>query len=143
MLIGAQSGYSANKIADAFINRNIPLIYTADMFMFTQNSNTQAQNITNWQNRFTTITAFRDSANVPLYINQVGVHTGDDPSQVYQTTMLDAMKAQKTAFAWWEYKDTSIDSTQYGLLYLNPINDGSYLTKTVALNLLESYLTPW
>ena len=96
------AGYSTGKIGEA-LNRFCPdFIYSANLYVFTTNPDPVA----NLQTRLNTLTTFRTNKGVPVWLQQLGVRSGEDlPGNVYMKALLNALLAANMGGAWWLQRD--------------------------------------
>ena len=132
-LLGGRS-YSLSLSASAYDADWTDVVYTGDLFLNT--SGTQAQNIQNLSDRLQFLVSLRAARNVPIFVQQVGVQSGDDPSQVYLNAALSLLATNGVGFAWWLYRDP-VMADSYGALY--QAADGSWQAKTAVLTTIGTY----
>jgi hypothetical protein len=53
---------------------------------------------------------------VPVFVQQAGVRSGDDPGRRGLDALLDALAAAQIGYTYWEYRGAS-DPDSYGVLY--------------------------
>lgn len=137
-LVGPFGGYNINQIATALVKTSIPFIYTGNLFQFV--NDTHAKNLSKTRTRFQSMLDLRAEADVPVFTQQVGCRTGDDPPPYdYTKQLLNLHVANKVGFTWWEYLDTVISPDEYGLLYSD--GAGGYITKTDYLAMVVASFT--
>ncbi len=96
ILVGANGGYSVEKIATAWIDAG-NLVYTADFLHdYAQKPDTLSY-----------VTAFRAEAGVPIFIQQVGVEKADDDGggAAPAAVILDDLNADDIGWTWWTYRE--------------------------------------
>lgn len=79
------------------------VIYTCDLFW--QTGGTASQNAANWTARLQDLVNFGLKHNVPVFCQQIGVRTGDDPDQSILLSMLTQIVAARVGFEYWEFVD--------------------------------------
>jgi hypothetical protein len=95
ILVGTGSSYSMKRIDTALIPGVGNLIYTGDIL-----SHEAADPAS-----VTVATQFRDSAMVPIFVQQVGVKKSDADAQANLTQTLTALEAAGIGWTWWTYRE--------------------------------------
>jgi len=134
-LIGGRS-YALTNSAKAWDAGWQDVVYTGDLFLYT--NGTQAENIQNLSDRLQVLVDLRETKNVPVFVQQVGVCSSDDPDQVYLNAALSMLTTQRVGYAWWLYRDPAF-ATGYGVQYQDA--GGNWLTKDTVLATISSYFT--
>jgi hypothetical protein len=132
-LIGARS-YMLASAAKAWNPAWQDVVYTGDLFLYT--NGTQAENIQNLSDRLQYLVDLRATRNVPVFVQQVGVCSVDDPDQVYLNAALSMLTTQGVGFAWWLYRDAAYPDG-YGVHYQD--GGGNWLTKAPVLATIQTY----
>ena len=132
-LVGARS-YNLYASSTAYDADWSDVVYTGDLFLYTYG--TQDENIQNLGDRLQSLLNLRATKNVPIFVQQVGVQSGDDPTQVYLHAALSLLTTNGVGFAWWVYRDPQIVDS-YGAVYLGA--DGTWMTKADVLPVISSY----
>ena len=132
-LVGPRT-YQMSRVKNAYNSQWTDVIYTANLFVHT--GQTQEQNIADINNRLQYLQDLRSTNNVPIFVQQAGVQSGEDPGLVYLNALLSALNTSGTGYTYWEYRDT-FNPYAYGVIYQNG-NDG-WITKTDFLNTITSY----
>lgn len=124
MLVGGDT-YKAANINASFMAGTMDIVYTADMFLHTGGAS-QAANLAEFAGRVANLTSFRTQFNAPVFVQQTGVRSGDDPDQSYLNATLDQLVAAQLGFAYWEERD-STDPNGYGIRYQD--GNGGWIVK--------------
>ncbi|HZX29495.1 MAG TPA: cellulase family glycosylhydrolase [Telluria sp.] len=138
-LVGARDAYNINLCDEAYIatprwaNR---VVYTGNLFIRT--GNTQAQNIANLESRLGALTAMRDTRQVPVFIQQFGVRSGDDPTHFYLDAGLARMNAAGVGYTGWQWRQNTTNPDEYALVIEDP-NTGADIVKTAELAIYSRY----
>lgn len=132
-LIGPRS-YKITKAVEAFNSRWSDVIYTGNLFVYT--SGTQEENLADLPRRLQSLTDLRVSIHVPIFVQQAGVETGEDPQRVYLNALLSLLNNNSVGYSYWEYRDT-FNPNAYGVIYQDGV--GGWITKTDFLNTIIQY----
>jgi hypothetical protein len=136
-LIGGHS-YFTNKIGKAWNKHFTDVIYTADCFVPLE-AGTPDQIVAQLDVKIAEGTTLRDTKNVPVFFQQVGVTTHDDPDQTYTNALLTKLNAAGIGWEWWEYRESDHGGGGgFGVKY--PDGQGGWLTKDALLATITSYL---
>jgi hypothetical protein len=127
ILIGANGGYSPDQIATAYIPGETGIIYTADFL----NDNAQHPEL------LPTLTMFRDTQNVPLFIQQVGVRQDTADAGPLATTILSDLNADDIGWVWWTYREQK-QKTPVGYAPFYQDNGGPWGESQAWLTLITS-----
>jgi hypothetical protein len=120
--------YQMNRAQSIYQPHWTDVIYTGNLFLYT--GGTQQQNIDNLGQRLSALTGLRDSKQVPVFVQQAGVQTGDDPQQTYLKAMLSLLAGQGVGYTLWEYRDNA-NPNGYGAIYQD--GRGGWIPKTPML----------
>lgn len=121
-LVGARDAYNINLCDEAYIadprwaNR---VAYTGNLFLRT--GKTQAENIANLESRLGALVAMRDKRNVPVFIQQFGVRTGDDPGNFYLDVGLSRMNAAGVGYTGWQWRQNTTNMDEYAIVVEDPV----------------------
>ncbi len=132
-LIGART-YNIKQAGAAYNANWTDVVYTGNMFLYT--SGTQTENIDNLTTRLQYLLDLRSSFNVPTFVQQAGVQSGDDPDQTYLNALLSLLNASDVGYTYWEYRDT-FNPNAYGVIYQD--GNGGWITKTNFLDTIIGY----
>lgn len=138
-LVGARDAYNINLCDEAFIaaprwiNR---VVYTGNLFLRTNQS--QAENLANLESRLGALVTMKISRNVPVFIQQFGVRTGDDPSEFYLDAGLSRMNAAGVGYTGWQWRQNTSSPDEYAIVVQDP-NTGADIVKTDVLAVYSKY----
>ncbi|MGZ3158326.1 MAG: glycoside hydrolase family 5 protein, partial [Burkholderiaceae bacterium] len=138
-LVGPRDAYNINLCDEAYIadprwaNR---VVYTGNLFIRTNNS--QAQNIANIESRLGALVNMKTSRNVPVFIQQFGVRTGDDPNEFYLDAGLSRMNAAGVGYTGWQWRQNTSSASEYAIV-IEDANTGADIVKTDVLAVYSSY----
>lgn len=109
-VVGPRS-YEDTVLLEALMSSYDDIIYTANLLNGRANSeDTIHEHVLNFSE-------FRDAQDVPVYVNQVGVRTGDDPNQTEQNGVLSMLNAMGIHWSYWENKQHGTNPDEYALNY--------------------------
>ncbi len=134
-LIGGRS-YITKQIESSYIDTELPIIYTGNMFVH-MDKGSYEEIVYDLQYRLKQMTDFRTKHHVPVYSQQLGVESVDDPGEVYAAALLSTMNASQTGWAWWEYRQHNNNEGGYGVWYEKK---AGWFKKDTVLNVISQYL---
>lgn len=138
-LVGARDAYNINLCDEAYIsaprwaNR---VVYTGNLFIRT--TGTQAQNLANIDSRLAALVSMKTNRNVPVFIQQYGVRTADDPDTFYLDYGLSRMNAAGVGYTGWQWRQNTTNPGEYAVVVLDP-NTGQDIVKTDVLAVYSKY----
>ncbi len=138
-LIGARDAYNINLCDEAYVaaarwtNR---VVYTGNLFIRTNNA--QADNIANLESRLGALVKMKTSRNVPVFIQQFGVRTGDDPGNFYLNAGLSRLNAAGVGYTGWQWRQNTPSRDEYALIIKDP-QTGADVVKTDVLAVYSTY----
>lgn len=112
-LIGGD-GYKADNVPGAYNSAFKDVVYTGNLFLHAKGG--EAQNVAQLKGRFQTLLDLRSKYNVPIFVQQVGVRTKDDPTQAQVKAVLSALVDNRVGFTYWEYRGSN-NPGEYGVHY--------------------------
>lgn len=122
-------------LADSAYNANwTDVIYTGNLFLHTDG--TQEQNIADLRTRLQYLLNLQHSQNVPIFVQQAGVRSGDDPDLTYLNALLSLLNGSNVGYTYWDYRDT-YNPDAYGVIYQDGM--GGWITKQDFLDTISSY----
>lgn len=131
-LVGARDAYNIALCDEAYIadarwaNR---VVYTGNLFLRT--GKTQAENIANLESRLGALVAMRNNRNVPVFIQQFGVRTGDDPGNFYLDAGLSRMNAAGVGYTGWQWRQNTGSMDEYAIVVEDPATNADIVKKEV------------
>lgn len=139
LLVGAGPSYTIKKAsAEGYIQTDVPLIYTGNLFVFTGKS--QEENIANLRERLQSLLDLRTKYNVPIFVQQTGSESGEDPNRVYAAAVLSLLNQNNVGWTWWTYKQHNQNDKGYGVLYEEKSHSGIWSEKTELLSVISKFL---
>lgn len=106
LVVGPRS-YEDTVLVESLMADYDDIIYTANLL--NGRSNAEATIHTHVRN----FDDFRSTYNVPVYANQVGLRTADDPNQTEQNGVLSMLNARKVHYSYWEFKQHGTSPDEY------------------------------
>jgi hypothetical protein len=138
-LIGASPKYNINSAGDAFLPEPVyanKIVYTGNLFVHTGQD--QATNIKNLSKRLQGLTDLRDQKQVPIFIQQTGSKSGEDPDMTYLNAVLSLLNQNQVPWTLWQYRDHA-SANGYGMYY--PERNGQWVLKKDRLEVVKKYFT--
>ncbi|GLH72819.1 hypothetical protein GETHLI_13210 [Geothrix limicola] len=138
-LVGARDAYNINLCDEAYIatprwaNR---VVYTGNLFIHP--NGTQAQNLATIDSRLGALATMKTNRNVPVFIQQFGVRSGDDPGQFYLDAGLSRMNAAGIGYTGWQWRQNTTSPDEYAVVIEDP-NTGADIVKTGVLQVYSKY----
>lgn len=138
-LVGARDAYNITLCDEAYIadprwaNR---VLYTGDLFLHP--TGVLDQDLATLDARLGALAAMKANRNVPVFIQQFGVRSGDDPSQVYLDAGLSRMNAAGIGYTGWQWRQNTSNPDEYAVVLTDP-NTGEDVVKTAVLAVYSKY----
>lgn len=127
--------YGMKSAAAAYHASWKDVVYTGNLFLRT--GGTHDENIAELGLRLQNLLDLQSAHQVPIFVQQCGVNTGDDPDLSYLNAMLTLLNSKGVGYTYWEYRDT-LNPDAYGVLYQD--GHGGWIPKTAYLNAISGYL---
>ncbi len=128
LLIGPRA-YQMKRVDKAYDPHLQDVIYTANLFLHTGGA-TEQDNIDDLSARLRDLEDLGEHYQVPIFVQQAGVMSGDDPQFHYLDALLKLLTDKQIGFTYWTYRDT-FNPYAYGVIYQN--GTGGWETKTESL----------
>jgi hypothetical protein len=80
----------------------------------------------------------KNARNVPVFIQQFGVRTGDDPNEFYLDAGLSRMNAAGVGYTGWQWRQNTSSASEYAIVLEDP-NTGADVVKTDVLAVYAKY----
>ena len=109
-LVGARR-YRAEHVDAAWNPAWRDVVYTGNMFL-----HPGAHGLAGVDARLQALTQLRAARHVPVFVQQVGVRSGEDPDRRGLDAMLDALAAARVGYTVWEYRGAA-NPDEKGVLY--------------------------
>jgi hypothetical protein len=131
-LVGPRNGYEVNVIDEAWLPERADVVYTGNLLSGKVTSPDKlAAGIR-------ALVTMRAGCNVPVLVQQVGRHSGDDSDLVAMRSVLEQLTQAKIPFTWWQWKQNTADPTEYGLHFKD--GAGGWTAKQAELEMLSASL---
>lgn len=139
-LVGARDAYDIRLCDEAFIadvrwrNR---VVYTGNLFIHP--TKTRQENLSTIDSRLDALAAMKQARQVPVFVQQYGVRSGDDPDQSYLEYGLAAMDAAGIGYTGWQWRQNTPDPGEYAIVLTDPSTGAD----TVKTDVLATYARHW
>ena len=130
VVVGPNDNYSCAHLAGAYTTVDPKVIYTCNYFIFDKPLN-----------RIPGIVGFRDTYHAPVWINQVGIESGDIDAKSKARTVLKAFDDNNIGWAWWTYRIVGTNPDTHGIYYRDPNDPDGWIVKADWLALVNGFLT--
>ena len=81
----------------------------------------------------------RAARNVPIWVQQLGRKSADDPTLEYMHRALQKMQENRVGFGWWQWKQNTSNPGEYALNYKGP-NGAGWVAKEEEISLLSQFM---
>ncbi len=133
-LLGPRS-YGMKSVEAAYTSKWTDVVYTGNLFLRT--SGTHDENIAELSQRIQYLLDFKAAHQAPVFVQQCGVQTGDDPDLSYLNAMLSLLNGKGLGYTYWEYRDT-FNPNAYGVIYQD--GHGGWIPKQAYLDTISGHL---
>jgi hypothetical protein len=135
-LIGGRA-YMIKMVESSYINTEVPIIYTGNLFAHPEIGG-YGDVMYDLEYRLRHLTDFREKYTMPVFVQQTGVRSGDDPGEIYTDAVLALLNRNNVGWDWWEYRQQGPFSGGYGVWYVR--NDGTWIKKEVVSGVISKHL---
>ncbi|HTL97328.1 MAG TPA: cellulase family glycosylhydrolase [Holophagaceae bacterium] len=125
--------YKMTDASKAYNTAWSDVVYTGDLFVHT--GGTQAQNIADLTTRLQALVDLRAANRVPVFVQQAGVQSGEDPDLAYLDALLPLLNQNGVGYTYWMYRDT-LNPDAYGVIYQD--GNGGWITKQPFLDAISA-----
>lgn len=138
-LIGPRDAYNISLCDEAYlgaprwVNR---VVYTGNLFIRTGGS--QDENIANLEERLGALTRMKKKRNVPVFIQQLGVRSGDDPIQFYLDAALSRVTVAGIGYTGWQWRQNTSKPDEFAIV-VEDEKTGEEWVKWEVLNVYSRY----
>jgi hypothetical protein len=138
-LIGARDAYNIKLCDEAYlgaprwINR---VVYTGNLFVWTDKS--WEENIATLEDRLGALKSMRNKRGVPVFIQQLGVRSADDPTQAYLDAVLKRVTNAGIGYTGWQWRQNTSDRGEYGIV-IEDADTGADWVNWKVLNVYSRY----
>lgn len=131
-LIGARKGYDIELCDEAYLPERTDVCYTGNLLA------QWVKNPEKFDAGLAKLTAMRDARNVPIYCQQMGRRSSDDPDLSFMRRACQRAQDERMGYAWWEWKNhVKGNPDSYGINY--PAKDGSWIRKQAEYDTLSGF----
>ena len=138
-LIGPRDAYNIKLCDEAYIpdpRWKDRVVYTGNLFIHPKA--TQADTLADLDTRLGALAAMQANRNVPVFIQQFGVRTGDDPDGFYLDAGLSRMDAAGIGYTGWQWRQNTPSPDEYAVVLTDP-QTGQDTVKQAVLDLYAKY----
>ncbi len=120
-LIGGPNAYDITLCDSVYLsdprwkNR---VVYTGNLFIHP--NGTQQQNLDTIDKRIGALTSMRSNRNVPIFVQQYGVRTGDDPNEFYLDYGLNKLNSLGVGYTGWQWRQNTTNPDEYAVVLTDP-----------------------
>jgi hypothetical protein len=114
-LVGGR-GYKAPAVRDVFDPSWKDVVYTGNLFLHAPGGAATAANLDELRARAQRLLDLRDEHKVPVFVQQVGVRSREDPDRHAVQEVLSHLVSHRVGFTYWEYR-AATNPGEYGVLY--------------------------
>lgn len=138
-LVGARNAYDITLCSEAYIaasrwtNR---VVYTGNLFIHPSGS--QADTVAKLESRLAVLSSLKTTRNVPVFVQQFGVRTGDDPTGYYLEAGLSRLNAGAIGYTGWQWRQNTSSMDEYAVV-VRDATSGADIVKTQVLALYAKY----
>ena len=133
-LLGPRS-YGMKSAGAAYNAKWTDVVYTGNLFLHT--GGTHDENVADLGARLQVLLDLHTSKQVPVFVQQCGVQSGDDPDLSYLNALLSLLNGKGVGYTYWEYRDAT-NPDAYGVIYQD--GQGGWIPKTAFLSTISGYL---
>lgn len=106
LLIGGRH-YKTDAIDEVYDPAWKDVVYTGNLFLHAKARGADDASLANYRQRLKDLVDFRAKHQVPVFVQQVGVRSRDDPDRRGVKEMLQQLVAARIGFTWWTYRGTT------------------------------------
>lgn len=110
-LVGPRDAYNINLVEESFLAERSDVVYTGNLL------SPRVINQTDLPANLATLTTFRDTHNVPVFVQQLGRTSDLDPTLTAMNGAMSLLNSQRVPYAWWQYHQNTTSPDEYALYY--------------------------
>jgi len=80
------------------------VVYTGNLFLHAKKRGADDASLADYRERVKQLVDFRSRRQVPVFVQQIGVRSRDDPDRRGVKAMMQAVVANRIGFTWWTYR---------------------------------------
>jgi hypothetical protein len=130
-LIGARSSYDIELVDESYLAERTDCVYTGNLL------SGWVTNPERFDRGLAALTNFRENTGAPIFVQQLGRKSGDDPGLAFMRRAVEAMRREDVGYAWWQWRQNTSNPEQYALNYKSPDGAG-WIAKQAELELLAA-----
>ncbi|WP_374562371.1 glycoside hydrolase family 5 protein [Ideonella sp.] len=115
LLIGGRA-YKAPAIRQVYDPAWKDVVYTGNLFLHAKQHGADEASLNELRERSKRLLELRAEHQVPVFVQQVGVRSGEDPDRHGVKAVLSNLVANRIGFAYWEYRG-AVNPNEYGVMY--------------------------
>lgn len=115
LLIGGRA-YRAPAIRQVYDPGWKDVVYTGNLFLHAKQRGADETSLNELRERAKQVMDLRAAHKVPVFVQQVGVRSGEDPNRAAVKAVLSHLVANRIGFAYWEYRG-AVNPNEYGVMY--------------------------
>lgn len=138
-LIGPRDAYNITLCDEAYLadpRWKGRVVYTGNLFIHPKA--TQADTLADIDARLGALAAMKANRNVPVFVQQFGVRTGDDPDGVYLDAGLSRLDAAGIGYTGWQWRQNTASPDEYAVVLTDP-QTGQDTVKQAVLDLYSAH----
>lgn len=115
LLIGGRS-YHAQAIEEVFDPGWKDVVYTGNLFLHAKAGSADDASLAEFRDRLKRLVDLRAKHNVPVFVQQVGVRSNEDPQRRALREMMQALVSSRVGFTYWDYRGAG-NPDEYSVLF--------------------------
>ena len=130
-IIGPRS-YTMKQVDGAYNAAWSDVVYTGNLFVHMVGTDDQV--IADLGTRLDVLLKFRTDHGKPVFIQQAGVKSSEDPNLVYLNALMPLMNTNNVGYTYWSYRDDTY-AGGYGVIYRS---GNTWVTKTNFMSVISN-----
>jgi Cellulase (glycosyl hydrolase family 5) len=115
LLVGGRS-YKATAVAEVVDPAWKDVVYTGNLFLHARTRGADDASLGEYRERVKRLLDLRAQRQVPVFVQQVGVRSSEDPDRRAVREMLQQLAANRIGFTYWDYRGAG-NPDEYSVLY--------------------------
>ncbi|HEV8692428.1 MAG TPA: cellulase family glycosylhydrolase [Ideonella sp.] len=115
LLIGGR-GYQALEVDEVYDPAWKDVVYTGNLFLHAKQRGADEAALADFRERVKHLADFRTKHQVPVFVQQVGVRSKEDPDRRALKEMLQQLVANRIGFTYWDYRGAG-NPDEYSVIY--------------------------
>ncbi|MEU4220611.1 cellulase family glycosylhydrolase [Actinoplanes sp. NPDC026623] len=135
IVVGPNDLYNIKRLNNVVTSVDDNIIYTGDYFIHEGAPLDRTQDLS----------AFQNTNNAPVWINQVGIPSGatedlDDNARDEAARVLDDLNDRGIGWSWWTYRVRTTKADTHGIYYVDPTDANNWIRKDKWYELVGEHL---